>query len=264
MSLAYFAMYITLAAHELSFSSHPSSSTHPFVALLQSLLSPSLQSSWNAGSLRFGFVSVLYALVLAECISRVRSRFHSWNQIIVGFLIGSADGALFYSVCMPAIREACREIKPIGERSREFGLAVAIGMTVCGALILGQISPTHNHSSRSLSLSLPLCSAHRHSLIAFLDLCYAFLHFFPLFFFLSVRASYSTQSQTTREISLATNQRQHRHQLSIIHRSSAHENKLTAHSSSSVLDHRNQHMTLFMCSTLSYNQNCHSLFSTLS
>lgn len=139
MSLCFFATYIALACQTIYLVSHPNgvSSIHPFISLLRNLLPSCLKSSWDYGYGRYIFMTIMFVLVILECASRVRRRYHTWAQIIVGSILGSIVGYIHSTYAMPILREVSRDIPPLAERSNTFIITFSLGMTLLGALTLG-------------------------------------------------------------------------------------------------------------------------------
>jgi membrane-associated phospholipid phosphatase len=151
MSLFYFATYLALASKAIVFSpAHYSSSSasssssgalqaapHPVILLLRRILPDWMEESWDDGVGRYVCIGVVYALVSVECYTRIRRRYHTWQQIVVGACLGSLYGFVHHRFVMPVVREQSKDVPPLAERSNTFMVCVTVGMTALAAIVLG-------------------------------------------------------------------------------------------------------------------------------
>jgi len=137
MSLAFFASYLSLTAMQLVLTPPSSSTSHPMLDSLRSMLPSSFHREWDKDlSWRVSLVAVLYGLVLLECANRVRRRLHSSAQILVGLLLGSLNGFIHHRYGMAWIREQFKHTSTLAERSVQFKIALTIALTLVSALTL--------------------------------------------------------------------------------------------------------------------------------
>lgn len=142
MSLFYFAAYLALASAAIIFSHQHydsrSEQPHPVILLLRRLLPDWMEASWDDGWGRSVLIGALYALVSLECYTRIRRRYHTWQQIVVGAGLGTVVGFVHHRWLMPIIREASRDVPSLQERSPAFIACFTVGMTALAAITLGQ------------------------------------------------------------------------------------------------------------------------------
>lgn len=139
MSLFYFATYLSIAAQSIYLRNvhYPASDLgHPFIQLMRRLLPDPCEESWDVGYGRTIVITTMFTLVAFECYTRIRRRFHTWQQITVGAILGSIVGFVHYHYVMPAIREASRDIPPLSDRSPTFIASFTLFMTSIAALTL--------------------------------------------------------------------------------------------------------------------------------
>lgn len=144
MSLSFISTFVCLGMKHIRFTDTHLNTTSinltPFEAILHRITPLFIQSYWNSGFLPRSILGLLFAFIIWECNYRIRIKYHTFAQIVVGLVIGGMNGLLFHEYAMPFIRSYTSDWRSMQEKSTLEIVFAAVSIGGIGAVLLDRNS----------------------------------------------------------------------------------------------------------------------------